>query len=192
MGSDHFPTITTVNATNASNTQERYYQNWKFLKENLQNNHHEIDLKYITTANLDDMVKMVQSQIIAAYKYSFVKINKKNKYIFLSKPIRILLEKKKRIRRAYQKNRSPLLNTTLNKLNSKIKTLLQKSNRDKWLHLCSTAKNSTKLWRKINKIGENNISANNYEININGVLTTNPQLIANEFGRQLESTFKLI
>ena len=58
MGSDHFPTITTVNATNAGKTQERYYQNWKLFKDNLQNNHHEIDLKDITKANLDDMVKM--------------------------------------------------------------------------------------------------------------------------------------
>jgi hypothetical protein len=33
MGSDHFPTITTVNATNAGKTQESYYQNWKLSKK---------------------------------------------------------------------------------------------------------------------------------------------------------------
>jgi hypothetical protein len=69
---------------------------------------------------------------------------------------------------------------------------LQKSNRDKWLNFCSTWKNSTKLWWKINKIGENSISANNYEININGVLTTNPRKLKLEFGSNLKTSNKKV
>jgi len=94
IGSDHLPTITTVNS-NTMQQLDKMYLNWQIFKRNLEEKHVVITPDGINRNNFNKLANNLNDLIVQEYKQSFEKIGKKNKFIFLSKTVRNLLKEKK-------------------------------------------------------------------------------------------------
>lgn len=190
IGSDHFPTITTIRLKNHIQQQQRYFLNWELFKKTL-SSYQEVKYEEINLSNLNQIAEELQKRIVESYKSSFQLISKKNKYNFINKEVSSLLEIKKKIRRLYQKHKTEVFKSALNKINKKIKSVVQDNSSKKWLDLCSNWKNSSKLWKKINNIEKNSDQITNHNLIINNETVTDCQIIADAFATSLTETFKL-
>ena len=71
------------------------YLNWQIFKRNLEEKHVVITPDGINRNNFNQLANNLNDLIVQEYKQSFVKIDKKSKFIFLSKTVRNLLKEKK-------------------------------------------------------------------------------------------------